>query len=59
MSGGYNGKTVQVRLVCEECGNETFIWRRACKLKEPRHVKHLWCFECKGRTAHVEARDGS
>lgn len=46
----------QVRLVCERCGADAYIWRRAGKLKEPDHVKHLWCFECQERTPHREVR---
>lgn len=59
MSGGYNGQVEQVRLRCQSCGNETFIWRRKCKLKEKDHVKHLWCVKCEERTPHIEIREDS
>ena len=55
MSGGR--KLAQVTLECCECGNRQTIWRKRSRLKEPRHVKHLWCVECRGRTAHMEVRD--
>jgi len=54
MSGGR--KLEQVTLECMECGNMQVIWRKASRLKEPGHVKHLWCVDCKDRTAHVEVR---
>lgn len=57
MSGGQHGPMAEVRLRCQNCGNETMIWRRKGRLKEPNHVKHLWCFKCRDRTAHVEVRD--
>ena len=56
MSGGAHGRMVEVRLRCPECGNVATIWRRMSKLKEPAHVKHLWCYKCQAVTAHVEVR---
>ena len=55
MSGGR--KLEQVALECRECGNRQTIWRKKSRLKEPGHVKHLWCICCEDRTAHVEIRE--
>lgn len=57
MRGGVHGKMEQVRLKCRLCGNVDTIWRRRSRLKEPDHVKHLWCFKCRERTPHVEIRE--
>lgn len=38
--------------VCEVCGEEFPIWRNAGKLKDDRHVKHLWCMTCGEKTPH-------
>lgn len=56
MRGGQRGQMEQVLLTCDRCGAEAFIWRRKCKLKEPDHVKHLWCHVCQERTPHREVR---
>lgn len=55
MSGGR--KLEQVTLECMECGVMQTIWRKASRLKERGHVKHLWCPGCRDRTAHVEVRE--
>ena len=55
MSGGK--KLQQVFLECQKCGRTQMIWRKKSRLKEPWHVKHLWCIDCKDRTAHVEVRE--
>ena len=52
-----SGKMTEVALKCQQCGNVTTIWRRKSRLKEPGHVKHLWCVVCQDRTAHVEVRE--
>lgn len=57
MSGGAHGPMEQVSLRCQVCGSVDVIWRRKCRLKEKGHVKHLWCFECQERTAHVEIKE--
>lgn len=57
MSGGAHAKMKQVWLVCQRCGSAGTIWRRRSKLKEPEHIKHLWCFKCQERTPHMEVRE--
>lgn len=57
MSGGVHGRMRQVKLRCEECGCESYIWRRESRLKEPKHKKHYWCRRCRERTRHVEVRE--
>lgn len=40
--------------VCTECGAEFPIWRKSSRLKDGRHVKHMWCPSCGKVTAHVQ-----
>ena len=54
MRGGYN--LAEVTLECRRCGHRAVIWRKRSRLKEPGHVKHLWCAKCEDRTPHVEMR---
>lgn len=56
MGCGSRTVTQQTMLVCQKCGNEAYIWRRACKRRAKGHVKHLYCPVCQETTAHVERR---
>lgn len=47
----------QVKLKCLVCGENAYIWRRRCLLKEKGHIKHLWCANCEMVTAHSEIRE--
>ncbi len=47
-------KLVQTSLVCEECGYREYIWRKAGRQRPCGHIKHMWCYRCKERTAHIE-----
>ena len=55
MSGGK--RLVPVTLRCPVCGNEPVIWRKASKLKERGHVKHMWCPNCEAVRPFVEVRE--
>ena len=41
-------------LSCMECGTITPIVRRKCKQRTQGHIKHLWCYRCRRKTAHYE-----
>jgi len=56
MSGGSHSKKYQAELVCPECGNVAFIWRRMGKSKKSGHTKHMWCPVCQEITGHIERR---
>ena len=56
MSGGSHSKKYQAELVCPECGNVAFIWRRMGKSKKSGHTKHMWCPVCQETTGHIERR---
>jgi ribosomal protein L33 len=43
-------------LYCSECGTRNTIFRKSSRLKGKEHIKHMYCFVCKKRTAHVEVR---
>jgi len=52
---GRNSKNmVRVRLKCKYCAFEQEISRRRSKRKKTGHIKHLYCCQCRDRTAHVE-----
>lgn len=55
MSGGR--QVEQVMLRCAACGNETHIWRKMSRLKEPNHVKHMYCPHCRGTRPFKEVRE--
>lgn len=45
--------------VCEVCGSEFPIWRKAYKLKTRDHVKHMYCQTCRRVTAHRQVDEES
>ncbi len=49
-------KMTQVELMCAVCSNRSYIWRKSSKLKEPGHVKHMWCPVCCDVRPHKEVR---
>lgn len=57
MTGGSHGEKTMAHLRCSVCGTEATIMRNKGKLKKSGHVKHMWCFACQDRTAHIEIRE--
>lgn len=41
-------------LRCNNCGFEQTIRRKKSKNQKAGHQKHLWCIQCKDKTAHTE-----
>lgn len=50
-------RKVLVMQVCEFCGLEFPIWRKASRLKTDEHVKHMYCPACRRVTAHRQRRE--
>ena len=57
MASGPKTITKTTYLECDECGNVVTIHRKKHKMREKDHVKHMYCFKCKDRTAHIETKD--
>ena len=50
--------TSQSRFFCTQCGTEGLpIFRKKAKLREPGHLKKLYCFNCKKEVNHAEVRE--
>lgn len=47
-------KTVEKHLKCTKCGNIQSIRRILGRNKASNHIKHLWCYICKGILPHEE-----
>lgn len=47
---------VMVTQRCEVCGYKMPIWRLRSRLKDCKHVKHMWCPECERVTAHTQTK---
>lgn len=46
------------KFFCTQCGAEGFpLPRKTRKIREPGHLKILYCLNCKQETNHVEVRD--
>ena len=46
------------RFFCTQCGREGFtIQRKKGQLREPGHLKKLYCLHCKKENNHAEIRD--
>lgn len=39
---------------CECCGNKQIAYKKTSHGTTTGHVKHMWCFKCKDRTAHIQ-----
>lgn len=50
-------KRTLVVQVCTECLTEFPIWRRSARLKDARHIKHMYCPQCKKVTAHTQKQE--
>lgn len=51
-------KYVASRFFCTHCGREGMpIQRKKGQLREPGHLKKLYCIYCKEETNHAEIRD--
>lgn len=53
---GYAFKTST--LYCSKCGKPRIIYRKKGKMREKFHIKHMWCFNCNQKIAHMEIPDG-
>lgn len=50
--------TSQSRFFCTQCGKEGIpIMRKNGKLREPGHLKKLYCIYCKQEVNHAEVRE--
>ena len=48
----------QSRFFCTQCGNEGIpIMRKKGQMREPGHLKKLYCMHCKKEVNHVEIRE--
>lgn len=47
-------KTESSKLVCEVCGTEMMIPRKRGQRRERGHIKHMYCYHCKEKTAFIE-----
>jgi len=42
---------------CTECGKKGIpLPRQKGRAREKGHIKHMWCVNCRKRTAHIECR---
>lgn len=39
---------------CETCGNKMIAYKRAGRNTSQGHIKHMYCFICKDRKAHIQ-----
>ena len=51
--------TTQTELICSECGSKMPIVRKKSKQKELLHIKHLYCYQCREITQHIELKNVS
>lgn len=42
------------KLICEECGAIMQIPRKRGQRREKGHIKHMYCYKCKKKTAFIE-----
>lgn len=39
---------------CSICGNKTIAYKKSSRKTTTGHTKHLWCYKCLDRTAHIQ-----
>ncbi|AGB62636.1 putative LIM-type zinc finger domain containing protein [Bacillus phage phiAGATE] len=44
-------------LECEGCSNIVTIPRKKNKARSKYHTKHMYCYKCKKKVAHIETKE--
>ncbi|AMQ66570.1 ribosome associated inhibitor A; zinc finger domain [Bacillus phage Shbh1] len=57
MASGSKTKTAPTHLKCPKCNNTQTIYRKRSKLRGKNHIKHMYCFQCKETTGHIEVKE--
>jgi hypothetical protein len=39
---------------CEKCGNKMIAYKKTSHGTSQGHIKHMWCYKCMERTAHIQ-----